>query len=460
MGVLSNLTEEYFGNKVRKEDVTFRYSIDENFPPEHVLTPDEESFLQELAKYKLFIDKSLFFQIEDLQRHTELVLSGETDTACRSEFPNPDAINREIEDLEKMIKELSEKLEREDLPEKNWSVLEIWESQLKELKEAQGCANAGEKSTRLLGKYEHNSGYVSKVILYVKNIVAVAKKIPCDTKFLMGQVLLHEYFHSFYFHTGAGTLNPFLCAEEPMAEFGSLIVLDSVSSSRASIAQDAGKAQTYALDFVRAKQKCKGRSAAYGFGAYLFDNHKKDFQTLIADYANVSRLLIRLEKTATEYKYLLYPTYPRSRQIEYAAYNKLKLFLNSGKIAVREDKPSVFAKEVFKFLDEKGLLDRLAPYISVNPLHRAAITLKGYFNLISVFWDNSFPLQERTIIRWFEDIFFVIHGQTFLLSRAWSVNPKNSMALQIDQLIKMMNYVYPGQFDIHQTGKDYILIEL
>ena len=58
MGVLKNLTEEYFGNKIRKEDVIFRYSIDENFPPEHTLTQDEESFLQGLARHKLFLEKS------------------------------------------------------------------------------------------------------------------------------------------------------------------------------------------------------------------------------------------------------------------------------------------------------------------------------------------------------------------------------------------------------------------
>ena len=67
MGVLSNLTDEYFGNKVREEDVVFRYSIDSDNPPQHKLTPDEESFLRALAKYTLFLDKSLFFQIEDLQ---------------------------------------------------------------------------------------------------------------------------------------------------------------------------------------------------------------------------------------------------------------------------------------------------------------------------------------------------------------------------------------------------------
>ena len=69
------------------------------------LTPHEEVFLQGLAEYRLFLDKSLFFQIDDLQKHTELVLSGETETAYRYEFPDPDELNKEIEELEKMFHE-------------------------------------------------------------------------------------------------------------------------------------------------------------------------------------------------------------------------------------------------------------------------------------------------------------------------------------------------------------------
>ena len=46
MGVLKNLTDEYFGDKVREEDVVFRYSIDNENPPQHKLTSDEESFLR------------------------------------------------------------------------------------------------------------------------------------------------------------------------------------------------------------------------------------------------------------------------------------------------------------------------------------------------------------------------------------------------------------------------------
>lgn len=115
MGVLSNLTEEYFGNKVRKEDVSFRYDIDNDNPPEHTLTPDEEVFFQGLAKYKLFLDKSLYFQIEDLQRHTKLVLSRNDGRYIRPEFPDKAKLEREIAELEKMIQDVTDKLERKEL---------------------------------------------------------------------------------------------------------------------------------------------------------------------------------------------------------------------------------------------------------------------------------------------------------------------------------------------------------
>ncbi len=459
MGILSNLTDEYFDNTIRKEDC-IKYSIDGEYSTRS-LTPKEEAFLTALAEYKLFLGHSLFFQIKDLQRHTKLVFSGRR--IERDKFPSDlDKLEKEMSELRALIKELEEKLEQSILSEMDLSLLYFLKAQLEVLNGATDNTGLYENQGEYLGRYFDNYGD-SIVILYLDAIEECAKRISCDPKFLMAQVLLHEYFHSFYSHTGTGTRNPIQCAEEPMAEFGSLVVLDSVSSSGAAIAQDSGKALTYTLNFVRAKQACKGRNAAYGFGAYLFDNHKNDYRTLIADYANISCLLIRLEKTAIEYKYLLYPTYPRSRQIEYSAYNKLKTFLNSGRIAVREDTPSGFAKEVFKFLDMKGLLDKLAPYLSVYPSHRVAVTLKGHFNLNGIFWDNSFPLKDKTPICWFDDdIDFVINGQSYLLSRRWSsINPpKSIIPLQTDELTKMMNYVYPGQFNIHQTGRDYILIEL
>ena len=102
-----------------------KYTIDKEFPPKHTLTPDEEAFLSALARYTLFLDKSLFFQIDNLQRHTELVLSGEV--IMRSEFSNPDELQREIEELKKLI---------EELRQEDWKLRRLLEERLKDMEDA------------------------------------------------------------------------------------------------------------------------------------------------------------------------------------------------------------------------------------------------------------------------------------------------------------------------------------
>jgi len=327
MGVLSNLTEEYFGDNVRKEDVTFRYSIDSDNPPQHKLTPDEETFLQGLAKFKLFLDKSLFFQIEDLQRHTELVLSSK-----RREhfvFPNQVELRREIAELDGMIKNLEEQLKRDETTPEDRRKLEellgIWKEQCEELNKALDST----KSEPYLGLY-YNNGRESKVTLYLDTIEDYAKE-PYDVMLLMGQVLLHEYFHSFFFHIGVGVRCPLKCVEEPMAEFSSLMVLDSVASSKGHIAPIAKDALQYAIKFVKKKQLCIGETAAYGFGAYLFEKHKDDASDLIAQYANVSCMMDNSCNNALEYKYMLYPKYP-APWLEELAFEKLKKFLSDVEV--------------------------------------------------------------------------------------------------------------------------------
>lgn len=304
-----------------------KYSIDKAHPTRD-LTPHEKVFLQGLAEYKLFLDKSLFFQIEDLQKHTELVLSGETEkTAYRYEFPDPDELDMEIEELEKMIKELEGKQEY-------WELLELLKEQLKKLKEALLKEEYGIKTTRLLGKYSHNHGDDSMVTLYINNIEHAAGKDPYKTMLLMGQVMLHEYFHSFYYHVGLGTQHAFNCAEEPMAEYGSLVMLDNVASSIEHLAPIANDALKYTFNKVKRKQTCTGKTAAYGFGAYLFDAHKNDYPLLIARYANVSSLLKVRSKEASEYKYMVYPTYPCKK--EKTAYEKLKNLIESGEKSIEK----------------------------------------------------------------------------------------------------------------------------
>lgn len=55
-----------------------KFTLDTYHPPKHSLIVEERNFPQRLSAYRLPLDKSLVFQINDLQRHTELVLSGDS----------------------------------------------------------------------------------------------------------------------------------------------------------------------------------------------------------------------------------------------------------------------------------------------------------------------------------------------------------------------------------------------
>lgn len=53
-----------------------KFTLDTDHPPRHLLTAEEINFLQRLSAYRLPLEKSLVFQVNGLQRYTELVLSG------------------------------------------------------------------------------------------------------------------------------------------------------------------------------------------------------------------------------------------------------------------------------------------------------------------------------------------------------------------------------------------------
>lgn len=329
------MTEEYFGETLREEDY-IKYSIDPKYRTRD-LTTDEAVFLTWLSRYTLFLDMSLFFQVGDLMRHTELVLSGKPAERC--EFPDPDELDKEIEELQRMIEGLEDELRRGELSEEYREILRDYYRRLQLLMGSRSKTKAS--FIPLLGEYIHHHGDGSKVILYVNNIEEYAKN-PHDTTLLMGQVLLHEYFHSFYYHVGLAARDRISCIEEPMAEFGSMVVLDGVKSSRLPIAGKAGDALTYACDFVRSKQRCTGITAAYGFGAYIFDSHKDDYFCLIPRYANLSRLLKGSDLKVREYKYLVYPVYPTA--LEEHAYKLLRDFVRPSVKRTTPVSPSPYIK--------------------------------------------------------------------------------------------------------------------
>ena len=430
-----------------------KYTIDKEFPPKHTLTPDEEAFLSTLARYTLFLDKSLYFQIDNLQRHTELVLSGEKYE--HQAFSSKDKIEREIAELEKMIKDLWDNLQSDDVPEDNWGLYQLWESQLKELKSALNKADKSVKSVKSYGSYTHGNGKASGVILYVDTIEERAKD-PYDTMLLMGQVMLHEYFHSFYLHTGLGTLKPNSYAEEPMAEFGSLVVLDHVASSKGGIVPQVAKdALERTLKIIKHKQSCTGTTAAYVFGAYLFENHKDDYSKLIAQYANISCTKDNHGIESLSLKYSIYPKYPSSSWGEALAFEKLEDMMKN--VVVRESSFNRFATGVFKYLQRRDILNRLAPYISTPKDGSPFRTLSkdGCFCLKNILCDDSTPPK-----RMYSGPFIIGESTYYLRLNLWGKRDINTNYFdRVGDFIDMITYIYHGQLDIDETGLDYVLID-
>ena len=292
MGALTNMTAEPYDDRAGGEGMVMKYSLDEKFKPRD-LTPEEKTFLNALVSYTMPLDKSLFFQIADLQRHTKLEFSMNGGRFKNSAPPEHDELEKELTELAKVLDSFREKLWYDKLPEENCDLYEIWEKewirQNEKLKEATDKPVVSGGSTSLGGYYDRGSE--SKVVLFVDAIEKRAKNNPYDTMLLMGAVLLHEYFHSFHFHAGTGVGNPPKSMEEPMADYGSLVMLDRVASSGLPVAKDAEKALKYALDFVKNKQQRTVDTDGYGFGSYLYENHREDASNLIAIYANVSCLM-------------------------------------------------------------------------------------------------------------------------------------------------------------------------
>ena len=93
------------------EDVVMDYSLDEKFTPRD-LTPEEKTFLNALVTYTMPLEKSLFFQIADLQRHTKLEFSMNGGRFKGSESPGRDVLEKELTELAKMLEEAAPDLEK------------------------------------------------------------------------------------------------------------------------------------------------------------------------------------------------------------------------------------------------------------------------------------------------------------------------------------------------------------
>ncbi len=312
-----------------------KYTIDTSFPT-RAMTSREEKLIDHITSKTLFLEKELFFNIDSLMTHTSLVLSGEKKT--RLNVPDPDEIRREIEQLEQLSDSIindaamecpdfnPEDSDHRNLsPEQYSDIIGTFSDQKKALEGILASASVP-VPVPVLGEFGHDASGRNMVVLYVNNIDAAAGGDSVTAMCLMAYTLIHEYWHSFFHNVGIGKNPTFSCAEEPMAEFGSLVFLDYLvgqNCSGSSVFSDLSQTLQLAINEVQKKQTQKGFIAAYGFGYYLYDNHLSDAEFLLSSYANISSVIDPEAMESKTYRYLVYPVYPANEKVAFFHLKKM-----------------------------------------------------------------------------------------------------------------------------------------
>ena len=302
--------------------------ININFPSRG-LSIQEESLLDALTDHVLFLEHGLFFQVGDILRHTTLTLSGERK---RTLSIGPGRLNNEIEEIEGLIN----RLRGENRDEyRNILILNERKSGL------ENALNNEESfpTTLLLGEYFPKE---DEIKLYVDNIDYVSNGNADLARHLMAYVLVHECFHSFFQHAGIGISPYFKPAEEPMAEYGSLVMLDDYLKSLSpgsALYNEVEATLECAKKHIEDKKKARGEIAAYGFGAYLYHPLSLNPREFIAKFAKISRHINPACYEAKKYKYMVYPYYPLG--YEYLAYIYLCELIEASLTKATTLKPNV-----------------------------------------------------------------------------------------------------------------------
>lgn len=281
---------------------------------------------------------------------------------------------------------------------------------------------------------------------------------------LLVSTLAHETMHA-YFNRPGHKFAYIPTVEEPLAEFGMLLYLKDTGSSY----------YNWALNDVRGKHTC------YKYGANLMDQYLKestpfptrqyleDFKFKLPAYPILIGKPGKVVLLTPKKKGLGVDEFPIGKATKKKSSTLLPIMppplpssatvVPKGTIVVQETSRRQFVLKVFIYLETNGLLGKLFPYIKngTGGTNQKALQDTGNFNLTGILWDCSiFPPDTR---RWFIDYVFDIDDTEYFLSNQWRDNGKKT-GLQIDKFIKMINYIYPGKFEIQKKDGKYIMIEL
>ena len=160
----------------------------------------------------------------------------------------------------------------------------------------------------ILGEYLK---HYKRIILYINNIEDYCKKKnqgsidKVEKEKLIITTYIHELFHAYFHFVTEQSIfrqyryNYILEIEEAITEFCTLVYINYVKSG----GLDWKDILKFAHTNISEKQESKGDLSAYGFGAYLFDNMKKENERfeLINNYIQKLGNINENDKKVNEY---------------------------------------------------------------------------------------------------------------------------------------------------------------
>lgn len=398
MGILGDMARRDLAGGVKKED---QLRVEAKSPD----NPEKEREEQLIEKYEIankitrVADYSFNLDGYNSIRNIIEKLNISIKIECGIKYHK----NREdVDHAKKYWESVLERLRR--LAEKDQSYYEKLQKVEKILNEIEGWADSP-----IRGYYD---SYNKEIVIYPKEMEKEYDGKKMDE--LLVSTFIHETMHAFFERPGHNSFPYLPLLEEPLAEFGMLLLL---------------KAFNKANYYDWAYNDVKNKNSFYKYGADLMDKYSNDGEpSYIRSYFEGFKPCCDV-MTLLGKPFLSEPMVVSRESVNYIT------------TVISNDCLRGFVLGVFKELNSMGVLNGLTPFLRVSS--SCASIDGGSFHLNRLL----FPVLKTPsdTSRWFMSDVFTINGQDYYLSNQWAYGGKSSH-LQLSEFGKLVSYLAPDLY--------------
>ena len=315
--------------------------------------------------------------------------------------------NREdVDHAKKYWESVRERLRR--LAEKDQSYYEKLQKVEKILNEIEGWADSP-----IRGYYD---SYNKEIVIYPEEMEEEYDGKKMDE--LLVSTFIHETMHAFFDRPGHNSFPYLPLLEEPLAEFGMLLLL---------------KAFNKANYYDWAHNDVKNKSSFYKYSADLMDKYSNDGEpSYIRSYFEGFKPCCDVMTLLGIEPFLSEPMVVSRESVNYIT------------TVISNDCLRDFVLSVFKELNSMGVLNRLTPFLRVSSSCASDISIDGgSFHLNRILFPALKTPSDAS--RWFMSDVFTINGQDYYLSNQWAYGGKSSH-LQLSKFGKLVSHLAPDLY--------------